>query len=287
MIRDNLSTIRKELPSGVTLVAVSKFHPSSAIREAYEAGQRDFAESRPQELAAKAAELPPDIRWHFIGHLQRNKLKMVLPYAYLIHSVDSVKLLDEIQKFAAKENLRVRILLEVFISSDSTKQGFSFEEARNLISIFASQGASPQVAPSKDALPQAAPSQDALPLATMPHCASPLAATSQTATPQGASPYPNIILCGLMGMASLTDDTSRILAEFRSLKSLFDEARKLRADLLAAQDNDAPLRAAQDDDAPLRDFEILSMGMSGDYPLAIEAGATHVRIGTAIFGPRV
>lgn len=237
MIRDNLSTIRKELPSGVTLVAVSKFHPSSAIREAYEAGQRDFAESRPQELAAKAAELPPDIRWHFIGHLQRNKLKMVLPYAYLIHSVDSVKLLDEIQKFAAKDNLRVRILLEVFISSDSTKQGFSFEEARNLISIFASQGASPQ----------------------------------------GASPYPNIILCGLMGMASLTDDTSRILAEFRSLKSLFDEARKLRA----------ALRAAQDDDAPLREFEILSMGMSGDYPLAIEAGATHVRIGTAIFGPRV
>ena len=242
MIRDNLSTIRKELPSGVTLVAVSKFHPSSAIREAYEAGQRDFAESRPQELAAKAAELPPDIRWHFIGHLQRNKLKMVLPYAYLIHSVDSVKLLDEIQKFAAKDNLRVRILLEVFISSDSTKQGFSFEEARNLISIFASQG---------------------------------------------ASSYPNIILCGLMGMASLTDDTERILAEFRSLKSLFDEARKLRADLRAAQDNDAPLRAAQDDDAPLREFEILSMGMSGDYPLAIEAGATHVRIGTAIFGPRV
>ena len=237
MIRDNLSTIRKELPSGVTLVAVSKFHPSSAIREAYEAGQRDFAESRPQELAAKAAELPPDIRWHFIGHLQRNKLKMVLPYAYLIHSVDSVKLLDEIQKFAAKDNLRVRILLEVFISSDSTKQGFSFEEARNLISIFASQG-----------------------------------------TPsQGASPYPNIILCGLMGMASLTDDTERILAEFRSLKSLFDEARKLRA----------ALREAQDDDAPLREFEILSMGMSGDYPLAIEAGATHVRIGTAIFGPRV
>ena len=248
MIRDNLSTIRKELPSGVTLVAVSKFHPSSAIREAYEAGQRDFAESRPQELAAKAAELPPDIRWHFIGHLQRNKLKMVLPYAYLIHSVDSVKLLDEIQKFAAKDNLRVRILLEVFISSDSTKQGFSFEEARNLISIFASQGASSQGA-------------------------SPLAATSQTATPQGASPYPNIILCGLMGMASLTDDTERILAEFRSLKSLFDEARKLRA--------------AQDNDAPLREFEILSMGMSGDYPLAIEAGATHVRIGTAIFGPRV
>ena len=242
MIRDNLSTIRKELPSGVTLVAVSKFHPSSAIREAYEAGQRDFAESRPQELAAKAAELPPDIRWHFIGHLQRNKLKMVLPYAYLIHSVDSVKLLDEIQKFAAKENLRVRILLEVFISSDSTKQGFSFEEARNLISIFASQG---------------------------------------------ASSYPNIILCGLMGMASLTDDTSRILAEFRSLQSLFDEARKLRAALRAAQDKDAPLRAAQDDDAPLREFEILSMGMSGDYPLAIEAGATHVRIGTAIFGPRV
>ena len=242
MIRDNLSTIRKELPSGVTLVAVSKFHPSSAIREAYEAGQRDFAESRPQELAAKAAELPPDIRWHFIGHLQRNKLKMVLPYAYLIHSVDSVKLLDEIQKFAAKENLRVRILLEVFISSDFTKQGFSFEEARNLISIFASQG---------------------------------------------ASSYPNIILCGLMGIASLTDDTERILAEFRSLKSLFDEARKLRADLRAAQDNDAPLRAAQDDDAPLREFEILSMGMSGDYPLAIEAGATHVRIGTAIFGPRV
>ena len=237
MIRDNLSTIRKELPSGVTLVAVSKFHPSSAIREAYEAGQRDFAESRPQELAAKAAELPPDIRWHFIGHLQRNKLKMVLPYAYLIHSVDSVKLLDEIQKFAAKDNLRVRILLEVFISSDSTKQGFSFEEARNLISIFASQGA---------------PSQ-------------------------GASPYQNIILCGLMGMASLTDDKERILAEFRSLKSLFDEARKLRADLLAAQDKDAPLR----------EFEILSMGMSGDYPLAIEAGATHVRIGTAIFGPRV
>ena len=246
MIRDNLSTIRKELPSGVTLVAVSKFHPSSAIREAYEAGQRDFAESRPQELAAKAAELPPDIRWHFIGHLQRNKLKMVLPYAYLIHSVDSVKLLDEIQKFAAKENLRVRILLEVFISSDSTKQGFSFEEARNLISIFASSSDNN-------------------------------AATSSAGEDATGSPYPNIILCGLMGMASLTDDADRILAEFHSLKSLFDEARSLRSDLLATQGNDA---------APLREFEILSMGMSGDYPLAIESGATHIRIGTAIFGSR-
>ena len=144
------------------------------------------------------------------------------------------KVTEEVDK-AGEHGKHFRCI--ILMGDASTKQGFSFEEARNLISIFASQGASSQ----------------------------------------GASPYPNIILCGLMGMASLTDDTSRILAEFRSLKSLFDEARKLRADLLAAQDNDAPLR----------EFEILSMGMSGDYPLAIEAGATHVRIGTAIFGPRV
>ena len=139
------------------------------------------------------------------------------------------KVTEEVDK-AGEHGKHFRCI--ILMGDASTKQGFSFEEARNLISIFASQG---------------------------------------------ASPYPNIILCGLMGMASLTDDTERILAEFRSLKSLFDEARKLRADL----------RAAQDDDAPLREFEILSMGMSGDYPLAIEAGATHVRIGTAIFGPRV
>jgi PLP dependent protein len=133
MIKENLNRIKSELPSAVTLVAVSKFHPVSDILEAYEAGQRVFAESRPQELAAKIPLLPNDIQWHFIGHLQSNKLKMVLPYVSLVHSVDTEKLLTEINRYAVAHELKVNCLLEVFIASEETKQGLSPQEAFELV----------------------------------------------------------------------------------------------------------------------------------------------------------
>ncbi len=138
-IEKEIKSINSELPSTVRLVAVSKFHPSSAIMEAYNAGQRVFGESRPQELAAKAAELPMDIEWHFIGHLQTNKLKMVLPVVSLIHSVDSRKLLYEINKFSLSKGLKTRCLLELFIAKEESKQGFSEEELFGLLDEIVAQ----------------------------------------------------------------------------------------------------------------------------------------------------
>ena len=132
-ISSEIERLNKELPSTVKLVAVSKFNPSEAIMEAYQAGQRVFGESRPQELLQKVQELPRDIQWHFIGHLQTNKLKMVLPYAALIHSVDSERLLMEINKYAVKNNLKVKCLLELFVAQEETKQGFSKEELMELM----------------------------------------------------------------------------------------------------------------------------------------------------------
>ena len=132
-ISSEIERLNKELPSTVKLVAVSKFNPSEAIMEAYQAGQRVFGESRPQELLQKVQELPRDIQWHFIGHLQTNKLKMVLPYAALIHSVDSERLLMEINKYAVKNNLKVTCLLELFVAQEETKQGFSKEELMELM----------------------------------------------------------------------------------------------------------------------------------------------------------
>ena len=218
-ISNQIHTIINELPSTVKLVAVSKFNPVEAIQEAYSAGQRIFAESRPQELLQKVSQLPQDIQWHFIGHLQTNKLKMVLPYASLIHSVDSRKLLVEISKYASKNSLKVKCLLEVFIAQEESKQGFSQEELFELLDEFTS------------------------------------------------NPLPGVEICGLMGMASFVEDEQQIREEFGKLSSIFNAAREKYISTLPG-------------------FKELSMGMSGDYKIAIEYGSTMVRIGTTIFGAR-
>lgn len=212
-IRSAIISLKEQLPQAVELVAVSKFKPVEAILEAYEAGQRAFGENRPQEMAAKAAQLPSDIEWHFIGHLQTNKIKLVLPYASLIHSVDSEKLLRAIDSAAAQAGVRTACLLEVHIAEEESKQGFSREELLELSTRFDN--------------------------------------------------FRNIIFRGLMGMASHTEDTDRIRSEFRSLKQISDTVRALR-----------------------EEFDQISMGMSGDWPIAVEEGATIVRIGTSIFGSR-
>ncbi len=211
-IADNIRKLKSELPSTVELVAVSKFKPVEAIREAYEAGQRSFGENRPQELAAKAPQLPDDIVWHFIGHLQTNKVKMVVPYAHLIHSVDSERLLAEIDKAARAAGKVMDCLLEIHIAEEQTKQGFTPDEA--------------------------------------------------VALAREAGRYPNIRLRGVMGMATFTDDREQVRREFRSLKAVSE-----RLSFLPGCDT-------------------VSMGMSGDWPIAVEEGTTIVRIGTAIFGKR-
>ena len=218
-IQAQIIKINNELPSTVKLVAVSKFNPAEAIQEAYDAGQRIFGESRPQELFQKVSVLPSDIKWHFIGHLQTNKLKMVLPYVDLVHSVDSERLLVEINKYAVKNNLKVKCLLEVFIAQEESKQGFSKEELFALL----------------DKMQQ--------------------------------EPMPGVEICGLMGMASFVDDRNQIAAEFDQLKGLFDQAKEKYI-------------------STLPNFKELSMGMSGDYDIAVEKGSTLVRIGTSIFGAR-
>ena len=218
-IQAQIIKINNELPSTVKLVAVSKFNPAEAIMEAYEAGQRIFGESRPQELSQKVSILPDDIQWHFIGHLQTNKLKMVLPYVALVHSVDSERLLQEINKYALKNNLKVRCLLEVFIAQEESKQGFSKEELFSLL----------------DKLHR--------------------------------EPMDGVEICGLMGMASFVEDREQIAAEFDQLKAIFDQAREKYI-------------------STLPNFKELSMGMSGDYDIAVEKGSTLVRIGTSIFGAR-
>ena len=218
-ISSEIERLNKELPSTVKLVAVSKFNPSEAIMEAYQAGQRVFGESRPQELLQKVQELPCDIQWHFIGHLQTNKLKMVLPYAALIHSVDSERLLMEINKYAVRNNLKVKCLLELFVAQEETKQGFSKEELMELM----------------DKLQQ--------------------------------EPLEGVEICGLMGMASFVDDEQQIRGEFAALKETFDQVREK---YISTHPN----------------FNELSMGMSGDYRIAVEMGSTMVRIGTTIFGAR-
>ena len=218
-IGTQIEILKNELPSTVKLVAVSKFNPVEAIQQAYEAGQRIFGESRPQELQQKVALLPDDIKWHFIGHLQTNKLKMVLPYVELVHSVDSERLLMEIDKFAVKNGLKVRCLLELFVAQEESKQGFSEEELMALL----------------DSLQQ--------------------------------NPLQGVEICGLMGMASFVEDEDQIRGEFQTLKRVYDKVREKYI-------------------STLPQFNELSMGMSGDYRIAIECGSTMVRIGTTIFGAR-
>ena len=230
MIAETINRLHKELPSTTRLVAVSKFHPFEAIEEAYAAGQRIFAESRPQELVAKVQRLEqirvergePDymsgIDWHFIGHLQTNKLKMVLPYASLVQSVDSVRLLDAIQAWGTANGRVISVLLEPHVAEEETKQGFAPEEIYSIL--------------------------------------------------DKASDYDHIRFCGIMGMATFTEDESVIRADFAELRSIYDNCRE-RFDSLAA------------------DFEEFSIGMSDDYPLAISYGSTMVRIGSMIFGERL
>lgn len=216
-VENNITELRKELPSTVKLVAVSKFMPNELIMEAYNAGQRDFGENRPQELNRKMAELPSDIRWHFLGHLQTNKIKLIIDSVSLIHSADSLRLISEIGKEAAKRGLVKDMLIQQHISSEDTKQGFSSIEMEEA-AIFARE-------------------------------------------------TPGIRVCGVMGMATYTDDMEQVRGEFRGLRLTFE---KLKSTLFA-------------DD---RAFEHISMGMSGDFPLAVEEGSTIVRVGTRIFGSR-
>ena len=218
MIAENLLNIKSKLPSGTRLVAVSKFHPVEKLQEAYDAGQRLFAESRPQEMAAKVPQMPADVQWHFIGHLQTNKLKLVLPYATLVESVDTLRLLVSIERWGAENERTVSVLLEQHISQDATKQGFT--EAEILMVL--------------------------------------------TQAVRGA--FPHIRFCGLMGMATLTDDSGVIHGDFSRLAETFAKAHSMFPELT--------------------EFKELSMGMSDDWPLALEHGSTLVRIGTAIFGPR-
>lgn len=219
-IAENLQQVLGELPAGVRLVAVSKFHPNEAIEEAYRAGQRVFGESRVQEMTAKYESLPKDIEWHFIGHLQTNKIKFILPYVALIHGIDSYKLLVEVNKQAAKIGKVVNCLLQLHIAEEESKFGFSFDECREMLASGEWRELN------------------------------------------------NIQLCGLMGMATNTDDREQIEKEFRSLSSFFKEVKDTWF-------------------AETESFRELSMGMSHDYHQAITAGSNLIRVGSKIFGDRI
>ena len=216
MIASNISNIKKHLPPTVQLVAVSKLQTPQSILQAYQAGQRHFGENRAQEFADKYAQLPPDILWHFIGHLQTNKVKMATGKAFLIHSVDSERLLWAIEQQALKQGITQKCLLQLHIAIEESKSGFSQEELDDLIR-------------------------------------NPKFTQLQA-----------VKICGMMGMASFVADNQQIRTEFRSLKQRFDH---LKQTLFANNP----------------DFQYLSMGMSGDWPIAVEEGSTLVRIGSHIF----
>ena len=233
MIKEIINKLNKELPATVKLVAVSKFHPFESIQEAYEAGQRTFGESRPQELLAKVKRLEEiraergdpsymsDLEWHFIGHLQTNKLKMVLPYVSLVQSVDSVRLLEAIDRWGAANGKVIDVLLECHVAAEESKQGFSEEELTDLLS--------------------------------------------------SDIHYANLRICGIMGMATFTDDENVIRADFQRLL----DRQQILHDWIGESPNVAP------------GCNELSMGMSDDYPIAAAMGSTIVRIGSMIFGERV
>jgi len=253
MVSDNLKALYNELPSGVKLVAVSKFHPVERLREAYDAGQRIFAESRPQELAAKVPQLPADIEWHFIGHLQTNKLKLVLPHVSLVQSVDSLHLLEAIDQWGSAHGKVTDVLLELHLGAEETKQGFSEEEILSI--LVPGAGIPSETVASRPLPPQAAgPSL--------------LWGRGWTQVSEGIPvPGSHVRVKGLMGMATNTEDEAVIEADFVRIERLFNRIRE--------------------DHPELRDtFTELSIGMSADWPLAVRHGATMVRIGTDIFGAR-
>lgn len=212
-IVENTTTILQEIPQHVQLVAVSKTKTNEEIMQAYDAGQRVFGENKIQDMTRKQEELPKDIQWHMIGHVQSNKVKYMAPYVDLIHGVDSLKLLREIDKQATKNNRIIPCLLQIHIAQEDNKFGFSEEECQQAIEM------------SKE--------------------------------------FPHVHIIGLMGMASYTEDQKQIAQEFAGLKNLYDQL---------IQQNHR--------------LETLSMGMSGDYPLAIAQGSNMIRVGSKIFGPR-
>lgn len=218
-IAENIAAINSTLLDGVQLIAVSKFHPAEAVMEAYDAGQRDFGESRVQELSAKSPQLPGDIHWHFIGHLQTNKVRQLIPHVDTIQSVDSIRLLKLIDSEAARIGRSVNAMIQVHVAREETKFGFTPEE---LIAEL---------------------------------------------TPELLDSLHNVTITGVMGMASNTDDTDRVEADFEALANV---RRILQEGVMADNSN----------------FRHLSMGMSHDYLLAMKHGATMVRIGTDIFGER-
>ena len=211
--------IRASLPAGVRLVAVSKFKPAEDISALYQHGQRVFGENHAQEMRAKHEILPQDIEWHFIGHLQTNKIKYIIPYVTLIHSIDSANLLEAVNKEAAKHDRVVDCLLQFHIAQEETKFGLDLEEARQLLDSEAFKA------------------------------------------------MENVRICGVMGMATFTDDEAEIRKEFQHLKAIFNT---LKQDYFAGQPQ----------------FKEISMGMSDDYLIAIEEGATMIRVGSKIFGAR-
>lgn len=218
-IAENITQIKAQLPEGVSLVAVSKYHPVKQLQEAYAAGQRIFGESHAQELVAKAPLMPDDVQWHFIGHLQRNKVRQIMPIVSLIHSVDSIRLLSTIDKEAARIGRSVDVLLQLHVAQEEAKSGFAVEELMELAENGEFQ------------------------------------------------PFKHVRYRGLMAMATFTTDTALIASEFAQVASTY-------ATLLEKQI------------FPGADFNQLSMGMSNDWHIAVEHGATLVRIGTQIFGPR-
>ncbi len=217
MIKENINIIRKNIPAEVKLVCVSKFHHVDAILEAYNVGQRDFGESRVQELLQKQPALPTDIRWHFIGPLQTNKIKQIVPFIHLVQSIENIRQMEEIQKCATKIDKIVNVLLEVHIAREEQKHGFSYEE---VIEFFSNRI---------------------------------------------YEQYPNIEICGIMTIATLTDSEAQISEEFAQAKAIFEQIKTIY---------------------PNPRFKELSIGMSDDYRLAIANGSTMVRIGSKIFGAR-
>ena len=238
-IPSNIASIRTNIPEGVTLVCVSKFHPTEAIMEAYACGERDFGESRVQELLPKYEALPKDIRWHFIGHLQTNKVKQIVPFVHMIHSVDSVRLLEAINKEAEKIQRRVKVLLEVHVAKEETKSGFTPEEFLSLASRL-----------------------------------SPLAFSLSP-----YSPYPWVEICGVMGMATNTNDVEEWRRCFREIKSI-------ASNLSPITNSEASISLKEASISSPSERPQISMGMSDDYLVAIEEGSTMVRIGSTIFGSR-
>ena len=219
MIKENLDIVRATVPSDVTLIAVSKTKPVSDLQEAYEAGQRIFGENKALEMRDKHQALPNDIQWHFIGHLQTNKIKYIAPFVTLIHAIDSLSLLEAVNKEAAKNNRIIDCLLQFHIAQEETKFGLDMDEARAMLES------------------------------------------------ESFKSLNNINICGVMGMATFTDDAAQVRDEFKSLKNIFET---LKDNYFKGNES----------------FKEISMGMSDDYPIAIEEGATMVRVGSKIFGAR-